>query len=121
MNWKGVVKTAAYYTSAALISIGILVGVFRLWRTDLRHGFFDEFDGLLMLVWTKSTIETGWYLDNDRMGLPGAMDNRAFPVAESLHFAVMKGISLFDSDPVLVLNLYALLTFPLSALTSLFV
>jgi phosphoglycerol transferase len=119
--WKRILTTAALYLAAALLSVAILIGLFRLWRMNLHESFFYREDGLLSLTWTKNTVENGWYLDSDRLGTPGTMDNRAFPISESLHFAVMKAIALFDRDPAFVLNFYVLLTFPLSALTSLFV
>ncbi len=103
------------------MSAAILIGLFHLWHVNLHESFFYGEDGLLSLIWTKNTVESGWYLDSDRLATPGTMDNRAFPISESLHFAVMKGIALFDRDASFVLNVYMLLTFPLSALTSLFV
>src|SRR5262249_10411465 len=118
---KRILPTLALYGAALLLSVVILIGLFRLWRMNLHESFFYREDGLLALVWTKNTIETGWYLDKDRLGSPGTMDNRAFPISDSLHFVVMKGIAFFDRDASFVLNVYMLLTYVLSALSALFV
>src|SRR5262249_25476647 len=68
-----------------------------------------------------STIENGWYLDNPSLGMPGELHYHDFPLADSLHFLIVKLLALCSRDHALVGNLYFLLTFPLAALSALFV
>jgi phosphoglycerol transferase len=44
----------------------------------------------------------------------------AYPAMENFHFVLIKLLSLFTSDHALVINLFYLLTFPLTALTALY-
>jgi phosphoglycerol transferase len=65
-------------------------------------------------AWIKGTIEDGWYLKNDRLGAPHGQENYDFPMADGLHFALLKLLSLFAADWGFVFNAYYLLTFPLT-------
>jgi phosphoglycerol transferase len=77
-------------------------------------------DGLLYLAWVRTTLDEGWYLTNPRLGAPGVMDLRDFPLVDGLHFAAIKLIGLAAPGAGLCYNLYYLLTFPLTTLSALF-
>ncbi len=49
------------------------------------------------------------------------MDLRDFPMADVLHFGILKALGAVFRDPVVVFNVYALLPFPLTALSAYFV
>src|SRR5262245_47271450 len=84
----------AEYLGAAALSVLILVVVLRLWRADLTVPFAYSGDGLLTCAWVKGLVEHGWFLHNPSVGLPSGLDVHDFPMAESLHFAVIKLLSL---------------------------
>src|SRR4051794_4759609 len=109
------------YGWAILLSGLVLAWVLRLWHADLTIPFEYHGDALLNLAWVKGLIENGWYLHNDAVGAPAGLDMRDFPLADNLHFLILKLIAAFTSNPALVINLFFLLTFPLSAVTALFV
>jgi phosphoglycerol transferase len=69
---------------------------------------------------TKSVLKHGWWLENPDLGAPFGQQLYDFPVlvGDSLHLALIKLLGVFYSDPVLVLNLFFLLSFPLVALVS---
>jgi phosphoglycerol transferase len=106
------------YAAAAVLSLVIVAGVLRLWRADLRVPIGYSGDVLFTGMMVKGVIENGWYYTYPRLGLPGVGELHDFPMAEGLHFAVMKLISLFGCDVFLTINLYFLLTFPLTALSA---
>jgi phosphoglycerol transferase len=114
-------KTIAGYAVAVLLCTSFLTWVMRLWLADLSVPLAYDGDALWTLTCVKSVIENGWFLHNESLGAPWALDCHDFPTADSLHFFLMKLMSLAVADPVRVANLYFLLTFPLITLTSLFV
>jgi phosphoglycerol transferase len=114
-------RAVGWYAANALLTVALMTGVLRLWRAPLDVPFCYEVDGIQTLVFTKTVAETGWYLDNPRLGAPGAMDLRLFPQSEGLHFLILRGLSAAGADPFLALNLFVLACFPLAATTALFV
>src|SRR5437879_7632677 len=73
------------------------------------------------MVLIKGMVENGWYLHNPAVGAPTGLDMYDFPMAELLHFGILKLLACFTSDVALIHNLYYLLGFPLAMLTSLLV
>jgi phosphoglycerol transferase len=75
-------------------------------------------DSLFYSIAAKGIIENGWWLHNNALGAPGGLHYEAYPAPENFHFAVVKLLTLFTSDHALALNLFYLLTFPLTAVTA---
>jgi phosphoglycerol transferase len=116
-------KELAGYGAALLVCSAVLVWSFGLHRSrvDLRVPLVSGGDALFVLTCVKGVIDHGWYLYNQALGAPGAMTLHDFPMADTLHYTIMKGIALFTHEPGKVANLFFLLTFPLSTLTSVWV
>ena len=115
---RNTLKTLGEYTLVFVLSLLILTWVMQLWRADLKVPFTYFVDSLFYSIATKGTIENGWWLHNPSLGAPAGLHYEAYPAPENFHFALIKLISIFSSDQALVLNLFYLLTFPLTALTS---
>ena len=81
-------------------------------RADLRVPFLYHSDALLILPFVKETVETGTHWKTERLGAPGVQELHDFPVIDHLHFAIIRVMALFLRDPVVVFNLYHLLTYP---------
>jgi hypothetical protein len=113
-------KVSTEYAAATILSLAILACVMQLWRADLRVPFTYTGDALLYGIATKGAIEEGWWLHNSSLGAPTGLKYEAYPAIENFHFLLIKLISIFSSDYALTLNLYYLLTFPLTAITSLY-
>jgi phosphoglycerol transferase len=110
------------YLLAGGLSVAILIVVLKLWRADLRDALYYQFDGVYYLSMVKTVVETGWYYDNDRVGQIGGLNYRDFPSADGwLHWGLIKLLTLVVPDPFVVMNLFFLVGFPLTALTTLFV
>ncbi len=126
---KAWVAPAAAGAVALCLCVIALVWVMQLWRADLRIPLGGDFnrpivshDLYLELLGTKSVCDNGWILRNPYLGMPFGMQYYDLPaLLDNLDMAAIKLLSVFTHDPALLLNLYFLLTFPLTALTSLLV
>lgn len=114
-------KTAAPYVIAVAASSLLLVWVLQLWSFDLSIPLVTSGDGLLSAATIKGIIDNSWYYHNNLVGVPAGQTMYDFPSADNLHFLLIKFISLFTGDYAVVMNLFFLATFPLAALSSLFV
>ena len=92
----------------------------KLWRADFNTPFAYFGDSLLYSIAAKGTIENGWWFHNPSLGAPAGLHYEAYPAMENFHFAIIKLLSLFTSNHALVINLFYLLTFPLTAITALY-
>jgi phosphoglycerol transferase len=115
------VHDACAYLLAAALSVLLLIPVLELHKAHLSVPASDLSDALITNMWIKSTLTNGWYLHNPDVGMPTGLDYHDFPQADALNFLVIKLLSLVSRDHAVVGNLYFLLTFPLTALSSLFV
>ena len=112
----------AAHLAAALATVGILVAGLNLGpNTDFHAPFHYSDDALLILPFVKATVERGSHWRNERLGAPGIQELHDFPVVDHLHLAVIWIIGRFFRDPVVAFNLFSLLTYPLTALTGMFV
>jgi phosphoglycerol transferase len=114
--WKGAVA----YTAAVAASVALMAGALRLDRADLHVPLCYTWDSLLCQTWIKGVLEHGWYLENADLGAPFGQQMYDFPLADSLHFLAIKLLGRLVPDPAAVYNLYYLLSFPLTTLTTLF-
>jgi phosphoglycerol transferase len=114
-------RNAGGYLAAAVLAAGLMAAGLRLWRADLTVPLVYAGDNLLNQLFVQAVIENGWYLENTRLGAPGGQSLHDFPLAETLHFGVIKLLGALFGNPAVVLNLFSLLPFPLIALSSYFV
>jgi hypothetical protein len=97
--------------------------VLELWKADLGVPFTYTGDGTLNLVLTKDTLENAWYFENPDLGAPSGQRLYDYPVInlESLNVLLFRILGVGTGDPALVMNLFFLLTFPLTALVAYYV
>jgi hypothetical protein len=112
----------AAHLAAALATVAILVPGLALGpNTDFHAPFQYSQDALLILPFVKATVERGGHWRTERLGAPGIQELHDFPVVDHLHLAVIWMMGLFVRDPVVVFNLFSLLTYPLTTVTGMFV
>ena len=114
-------RTIYEYAGAVVLCLVILTCVMKLWRADPRTPFEYGGDALFHGMVIKGIIDNGWYLRNNLIGMPGGAEVFYFPMADNLHFLLIKFFSLFTSDYALIFNFYFVLTFPLTTISSLYV
>lgn len=114
-------RSASQYLAAALLSLLIVFLLLKLYRADFRVPLHYNGDALLHSMFIKGIIENGWYWQNPRLGAPGELKMYDFPAVDNSAAVVLKFLSLFSSHPIVVLNVFYLLTFPLIAISALYV
>jgi hypothetical protein len=118
---KGRWQTFACYAVAALLSVLIVTWALKLWKADLNVPFYYLGDAIFHGMVIKGTLENGWYLNNGSVGMPGGLKMHDFPMPDALNFLLIKLLGLIRPHYAWVLNVFFLLTFPLTAMTSLYV
>lgn len=112
-----------YYAAAVLFSLAAVTIVLQLWGANLRIPFDYSASGDVYFtgMFVKGSLENGWYLQNPNLGMPFGGELLDYPISDNLHILVMKLIGSLAGDYAAGLNVYYLLTYPLSALTALYV
>ena len=103
------------YVLQAISVLVIAFVSFRLANYDLRVPFNYTGDSVVILMFIKGLILNGWAWVIPQLSAPFEMSAAAFPLMTSFDWMIMKGLSLFTSEPGLVLNLFWLLTLVFSA------
>lgn len=112
------VRAAIAGTAVVALCMIIMVWLLRLYRADLEVPFGDRGDVLLNSMLVKSLVDNGWVWHNPYLGAPYGTQLLDFPFYDNLNLALLKLIATFTSNYALVLNLFFLFTFPLTALCS---
>jgi hypothetical protein len=116
-----VVQAAAVCTVAVALSMLLLTWVLRLDRAHLEVPLSDGGDVLLNSMLIKSLVDNGWVGRNPFLGAPYGTQFFDFPFYDNLDLTLMKPIAMFSASYGLVMNLFFLLTFPLTVVSSLLV
>src|SRR5579884_3442205 len=114
-------RTTALYMLAASICLVFVVWLFHLRQLDLQVPLDYSGDALEYTMLVQGVLTNGWYLHNPQHGAPFALDMHDFPLGETWHFGVMKLLGWWLGSPTLTVNVFFLLSFPLTVLTTLFV
>ena len=109
---------------AALLSTLAVTVLTQLWNQPLDVPFQyahtpgdDEQDATLDMMLIKNVQETGWFNTNPKLNAPFEQHWAEWPMGgDLLAYTVKKGIVETTGDVPLTLNLFWLLTFPLTAL-----
>ena len=110
------------YPAVALLSLVAVVFVMQLWRAHSRLPFAYLGEALYNGLLIKGILEHGWHLSNPALGAPIGLDLRDVPMSDNnLHFALIRPLALVTSNYARAMNAYFLLTFPLTALSALYV
>jgi hypothetical protein len=113
-------REAAFAAAAAVLASAGATVFLRLWNADLRVPFSYSGDGTLNLTLIKTVMERGWFYENPRLGAPSGQQLYDYPVlsGDGLHLAFFWLAGLFTGDPSLVMNVFFLLTFPVTAVVT---
>lgn len=111
------------YAGTLFACLAILIWALELWRADLFVLFYYPYSGDVFFtgMFIKGSIDNPWFLHNNLLGMPFGLDFYDYPMFDNLHLGIMKLISLVTNDYASSYNLYYLLTYPLTTLTTLFV
>ena len=112
-------RAFAYAISFAVASAFLHAGL-RLERVDLKVPIAYVGDALLILPMVQAQHEGGTHWVTERMGAPGRQELYDFPVIDHWHFAAIALIDRAVDHPVVAMNLYYLLSYPLAAVCAMF-
>jgi hypothetical protein len=98
----------------SLVAAGL---VLKIWHGNLHVPFAYSWDALFVEMITKN-LEHGWYFTNANLGAPFGQQLYDFPIGNALNLAVLKVLVLATGNPIVALNVFFLIMFPLSALTA---
>ena len=116
-----IIKKVASYLFIVLITILTFFYVYRAWGFNLSIPYFYSGDALSNIAGIKGFIENGRFIENSNIGTPFGANFYDYPSSESLYKFSIMSLTLFIKNPVVVLNLYYLLTFILTSIISYFV
>lgn len=109
------------YLSLGLFTCLILTWVLYAKGFDIHIPRNYELDALFSGAGIKTIIDTGWIFTNPFLGAPLTYNLVEYPGSDTLSFLIIKILSVFSHDYAVVMNCFFFLTFPLTAMTSLFV
>jgi phosphoglycerol transferase len=118
---KDNIKIIGIYIGVFIVSVLILFWILELWKADLKVPFVYSGDALFYDMTIKGIIDNGWHLRNSFIGMPTGGLMYDFKESYNFHMLVIKVISLFTCDWASVMNIFFLLTFPLTTVCSFFV
>jgi hypothetical protein len=114
-------KSLCLYIAAASLPLLCAFPLLELFRADLRVPFTYKGDAMFYSMLIKGISDHGWYLTNNSLGMPYGTELHDFPFPDIFHLALIKVATWFTSDHALILNLFFLMTFPLTTVTALYV
>ena len=93
----------------------------QLWSATLTIPFSYTWDAIFSGESIKGMIDTGWIFQNPFIGIPTGFFSYDYPTNSLLDPIIMKLISLIFPNWALTMNIFFLLTFPLTTITAFFV
>jgi hypothetical protein len=115
------IRAIAAYLTAITLCILMLIWIMDLWNADIGIPFTYNGDALLCGSLIKGLIDNGWYLHNSFVGAPDGQYLYDFPVNANLDIMIMKIISIFIPNYAATINIYFLLTFILTTISTMLV
>ena len=112
---KKALAAAVPYLVLLGATAALLVASLRLTFERMQIPFEYRVDTLWYLMHFQTIQETGWYTVSLRAGAPEGMQIHDFPMADGLHFVLIKALIALFRDYVTGLNVYLLLTFLLTS------
>src|SRR5215510_4610185 len=111
----------AAYMVATVLCLLILGELLKLRQMGLATPFYYYGDSLFYSMMTKAIITNGWWMTNDYLGAPHGLEMHDFPQNDCVTYLIIKVMGLFTSNFVTVFNLFFILTFPLTTISSFYV
>lgn len=108
------------YLGCIFICCIILTWILKLWESDITIPLTYTGDGLAVLSTVKGLIENPWWTENYYLGAPFQLEFYDYPMTNVINLLMIKIIGTFTLNAAITLNLYYLLTFPLIAITTMY-
>ncbi|MFN0122698.1 MAG: hypothetical protein ACKV2V_19545 [Blastocatellia bacterium] len=110
------------YLGAVLLSLVIVVMVMQLYRADLRLPLAYQGDVMFYHMIVRGMTQNGWFGQTPLAGAPDVLDLRDVPTSDhNLFLLMLRVIGLLTSNYSLIINIFFLLSFPLTVVSALYV
>ncbi len=96
-----------------LVSLLMTCLFLNVFNRDLNIPFEYGHDAFLVTVPIKTMVEEGWWYESAHLGAPMKMEFYDYPSSPNLHIAIIKLMTLFETNAFRLVNYYFLLSFPL--------
>lgn len=116
-QWWNHTDLRLYVLTGAVTALAV-TEMMRLWRVDWSAPFYYGSDAIGSAAHFKTTLETGWYESQPRLGVPYGQHYHDFPFSDDLHPAMAKLLGFVTGNWIHAFNGYYLLTFLLCGLTA---
>jgi hypothetical protein len=114
-------KEVSFYIVSVILCLGFLVWVMQLWFATLTIPFAYSGDAIFEGESIKSLIDIGGFFQNPYIGMPTGFFSYDYPSNCFLDLFIMKLISFVFPNWAMTMNIFFLLTFPLTTIATLFV
>ena len=102
------------HLAVAAISLLLAILALELWDADLFVPFSYSGDAIPVASHFKTVFENGWYEFNPLLGEPSGQVYHDFPTSDNTNFLLASLLSHLLGDPILAMNVYYLVGFPLA-------
>ncbi|MGL6072645.1 MAG: hypothetical protein ACRC8S_00660 [Fimbriiglobus sp.] len=106
------------YSLAVFVTSTLVVLGMRLDNFEAEYPIQYTGDVLLILPMVYALNEDDTYLTTSRLGAPEKQELYDFPLADALHFLMLRGLLWSGYTPIEAFNWYYLLTYPLATFTA---
>jgi len=113
-------KLIAPYLILLILTLLSLTFILKPYGQDLKIPFEYSNDSLSAALLIKTVQETGWYLENYRIGTPFGLKMQDYPLSDGLNILMIKFLSLLTDEYGLLMNLFFILTFILVSFSAYF-
>lgn len=114
------IKKIFPYLFLIVVTILVFLYVYRSWGFNFNIPYFYRGDAQWNIASIKGYIESGKFIKSDNIGAPFGTNYYDYPSSDGLYKATVIVLAFFIKDAVVVLNLYYLLTFVLTSITTFF-
>jgi phosphoglycerol transferase len=115
-------KEALLYIVALLLTAWAMERLLKLRQSHLWSmpwGYSG--DAFIYSYIIKATITNGWFWTNDALSMPGVLLFRDYPYPDNIQFLFIRVIGWFTGNYARTLNVFYLLTYPLTTICTLYV
>ena len=118
---RAAIAEAVAYVVGALLPLGVIAWLMRLWTLDLTVPFAYGSDALSTQAGVKNLLETGAVYVNRALGAPGVSETYDVPSADTLHLLALRILGFFGTGWATAINVFYLLSYPAVGLAAVFV
>lgn len=114
-------RTPVLVIASGLITTVVMAYALRIWRADLFIPFSTDGESLYWQTLVQNFLETGSFFTSHRLDILGGNSFYGLPGSDAIHYLLLAILALISRNPGATVNLFYLLTFPLSTMSAVYV